>query len=200
MMRNNLSKLALAATVVLSLGACVTQPSNDSLPEMTFAHVSKMPLDTATFEVISDWAVGQVPSMAAFEFPVPPQEAMRRWATSRYQPAGTGDNRLKSVFVIRRADAKEEELDVEKGVVGLFKKEQSVRYTVELEGILEIRDEFDQRLAYSSATAVRTQTLDEDASLVKRDKVRYELVETAMKDFDRSITQNVIRTMGKYLK
>ena len=65
---------------------------------------------------------------------------------------------------------------------------------------LEIFDARGVRLGHADARATRTKTTPEDASLNDLRRTWFDLMEAALKDFDKEMESNVRRFLGGWLR
>lgn len=187
---------ALSVAAVVALGACETPLPEQILPELTYSHLTSFRLDVATIEVESAYRPSMRPPDVEHLFPTPPVSALRRWASDRLSAEGRAGT---ARFVITEGRVTEKKLSVEKGLAGVFNKQQSERYDAAIEASLEIFDDRGFRLAFAGARATRSRTLGEDASVNERERLWFEIVEEVMEIFDAEIEKNIRQHMGGYL-
>ena len=189
-------RCVLAGLVALVLAACQTPPPAQRLPELTYGHLDRLNLDVAALEVVSEFRSPMKAPHVEHLFPTPPQTALERWAADRLEAAGRqGIAR----FVIKDARGTATPLAIDKGLAGVFKKEQSVRYEARVEAFLEIVDERGFRKGFASARVSRTRTLGEDATLNERDKAWFDLTEAVTRDFNAEMEKNIRQYLGGFL-
>lgn len=189
-------RCVLAGLVALVLAACQTPPPAQRLPELTYDHLDRLNLDVAALEVVSEFRSPMKAPYVEHLFPTPPQTALERWAADRLEAAGRqGIAR----FVIKDARGTATPLAIDKGLAGVFKKEQSVRYEARVEAFLEIVDERGFRKGFASARVSRTRTLGEDATLNERDKAWFDLTEAVTHDFNAEMEKNIRQYLGGFL-
>lgn len=183
--RAPIAALALAAT------ACSTPSmTTDPLPELTFVHRPTIGLNVATLDIDSAYTSPAGPPNVEQRFPVPPEEALKRWARDRLRALGTAGT---SRFTVLTAAVTEEPLPKTKGFLGAFAIEPGSRYTVTIEAQLEV-NEGGQR-AVASARVSRAQSMDQGASAEERERFWYDLTKSTMDVFDeqmeRAIRQHI---------
>jgi hypothetical protein len=125
-------------------------------------------------------------------FPIPPEQAIRRWADRRLRSVGLAKT---GRFTILRASVVEERLRTDTGLLDPVKIEPAARYTATLEGQLEIFDASGRRVKGASARVSRTRSLKEGLTAEERDRAWIYLTRDIMKDFDASMTEAI----NKYL-
>ncbi len=182
--------------LVLLLAACETPMVTQTLPELTYGHLSKFRLDVAQVQVAAEY----VPPMKAPNvdhlFPTPPGKALRRWAADRLTAAG---ERGRARFVILNASVTETRLKMDKGFTGAFTTQQSERYDATVEASLEILDDRGFRKGFANARVSRSRTLGEDATINDRERMWFDLTEALMKDFNAELEKNIRQYLGGYL-
>jgi hypothetical protein len=191
--------LILAAAFLAGpvLTACDT-PRVQRFPDITFAHEPAIALNVANVQVSSRFQPTFQAPHAEHLFPVQPQAAMQRWAQDRLKAAsGTGDT---AVFTIVDASVKEVQLAIDKDLKAKFTKEQSQRYELRLEGMLQVFDGRGASAGQVETTITRTRTVREDSSLNDREKAWYEMTEAAMKDFDAEMERQIRRHLGNWAR
>lgn len=197
-MKHTFAKALAAVAVCLVAASCVTtEPRRADLPELTFSHLVPHGLAVAQVEVASEAPTStQAPHIEATA-PVSPETALRRWAAHRLAAAGgTEVARL----VIATAALTETPLKVRSGLKGAFYKDQSVRYDAEVSAVLHIVQGGGAPVGSAEATARRSRTLAEDASVNDRRRAQFDLVEAVLTDFDREMEKSLRAHLGRWLK
>lgn len=195
-MIKRLKFLVLAVLLPVALGACETPTPEQKLPGIGFSHLEALRLNVADIEVVSEFKARLQSPNVDHLFPTTPEAALRQWAADRLQPAGKGDT---ARFIIIDASAIETRLKRDTGLKGTFKKEQSERYEVGVEGSVEILDSRGFRRGFASARASRTRTVPEDITLNDREKVWFEMTEAVMNDFNAELERNIRQHLGGFL-
>ncbi len=180
----------LLAPLVIA-GACASKQPRP-LPDVTFDHLAPIHLDVITVETRTDYRPPLAPPNVDHRFPIPPEEAMRRWANHRLKSVGLVET---SRFTILRASVIEERLPTDTGLLDPVKIEPAARYSATLEGKLEIFDSSGRRVKSASARVSRTRTLKEGLTAEERDRAWIDLTIAVMKDFDAAMAGAI----NKYL-
>ena len=81
---------------------------------------------------------------------------------------------------------------------GTFTKQQSERYDARVEAVVEIQD--GSRRGAANAASTRWTTVGEDVSLNERERIKFNLVESLMKDFDAEIEKNIRQHLANWLR
>ena len=177
--------LIVLPVLVLGLAACETPVQEQSLPELTFAHLKPIKLNVATIEVVSNYKQPLKRPNVEHLFPTPPLKAVRRWAGDRLKAVGKSGT---AKLIIRKASAVETPLEMKKGLKAAFTKQQSYRYDLDLEATLELPGG-----GRATARATRFTTVREDASINERNRIWLDLTENLIRDFDREMKKNLSR-------
>lgn len=182
--------LLLLSMLVIASG-CASDPP-PPLPDVTFDHLAPINLDVITVETRSSYRPPLAPPNVDHRFPIPPEQAMRRWASRRLKSVGVAET---SRFTILRASVVEERLRTDTGLLDPVKIEPAARYTATLEGQLEIFDASGRRVKSATARVSRTRSLKEGLTANERDRAWIDLTKSVMRDFDASMTEAI----NKYL-
>jgi hypothetical protein len=179
--------MAMAAAVV-ACASMRTQP----IPEITFAHLPPITLNVSAIDVQSLYQSPRVAPHVEHQFPVTPEQALRRWAQDRLRAGGgTGQAR----FLVTNAAVTEEPLPRTTGFIGAFKTEPDTRYTATIEATLEIIDTNGRRIAAATTRATRTKAVDEGVAPAERALIWRDFTDTLMRDFD----GEMVRTIRSHL-
>ncbi len=183
-----LAALAAVASLAL-LAACETPAPAGKLPDLTFAHLPALRLPAQRVETTVRYVQPMRAPNVEHLFPVPPVRAMERWAAQRLK--ADGGARV-ARFVIVEASVKETKLPRDTSMRGYFTKQASERYDARVEAILEVQDGIGAMKGVADAHASRWITVLEDASLNERERVKFDLIEGLMKDFDAEFEKSVL--------
>jgi len=192
-----LSSVLVAAS--LAIAGCEVTAPQQSLPELTFSHMT--PINLAVGSVVVDNRYHQPTTGTYVEsrFPTPPAQALERWATDRLKPVGTAaDGTLK--LVITDASVRETPLEKDSSFKGVFTKQQSHRYDMALRATIEITGRDGRKKGDSSAKATRTLTVREDLSLNEVEKRWLDATEDLVKDFDREMVRNLRQFLANWVR
>lgn len=185
---------ALAASLALS--ACEMAPAQQSQPELTFAHLQPFRLDVGRVELTSAYQMPMREPHVEHVMPLSPEAAVKRWVEDRLQPHGTtGAVRV----VVRDARVVEVPLPVEKGLAGLFKKQQAERYDASLEVAMHVLDERNMPQSEIIARTQRSRTAPEGMTLNDREQMWFELVEGMITELDRQLSALIPQYFGTQL-
>ena len=121
---------------------------------------------------------------------------MRRWAAHRLKSVGLAET---GRFTILRASVVEERLPTDTGLLDRVKIEQAARYTITLEGQLEILSASGRRLKSASARVSRTRSLREGLTAEERDRAWVDLTKAAMRDFDTSMSEAINKFLSSWV-
>jgi hypothetical protein len=191
-----LKLLVLAFLAPLALGGCETPLPAQKLPTLTYGHLAPFRLDVARIEIVGQYQAPLKTPNVDHLFPTPPAQALRQWAGDRLRPAGKAGT---ARFVIVDGAAIETSLKRDTGVTGTFKKEQSERYDVRVEVLLEILDEAGKRLGFTTAHRSRSRTVPEDISLADREAGWFTLTEQVMNDLNAALERAIPEHLGGFV-
>lgn len=186
--------LGLAAT----LAACSSAPEKLILPEIGFQHQPKLTFTASSVETIQEYQPTAQPPHIELAVPQPPATVAARWTRDRVVVDNSQPYRL--TVVIKKASVTEDDLKKTPGLRGSFTDDQIARFNVEVEMAVELRDGRGFRVAEASASARRSNTLNEKATLNDRDRMIHELVRDTMMDVDRELERNIRQYMPLYVR
>ena len=190
-------KLSLFILPVMALGlaACETPVSIQKLPELTYGHLPPLKLNVAKIEVVAQYQSPLREPNVEHLFPTPPLKALRRWASDRLRAVGRSG---KARLFITDASAIKTSLRKKTGVVATFTKQQSDRYDLTVDTVLEVSD--GHRGGRVSARVTRFTTLREDITLNERDRAWFDMTEALVKDFDAEIEKNIRQVLADWVR
>lgn len=193
--RRSLVAAGLAAAAL----AAMPDPAagqDKKFPEISFAGQPKLTLDVFKVEMAYDYLPPAAKPHVDHLFPVPPADAVARWAGDRLAASGRG--RLARV-VVKDASVIEVPLEKTGGIKGWFTTDQSERYDATLEVVVEIRSDVG-REAFASARVKRSQTIEEGASPAKRREVWYAMTGKLLADMDKELERAMRQYLAVYLR
>ena len=185
--------------VFLVLGACATPDPSVTLPEITFQHAQQLNLDVDRIEIVNAYSAPLAAPNVEHKLPTPPAQALTIWGRDRLRAAGQGTGRF-ARLTVDRGKITDTPLPRTEGIKGAFTTDQADRYDLEMSATLEIFDARGVRLGHADARATRTKTTPEDASLNDLRRTWFDLMEAALKDFDKEMESNVRRFLGGWLR
>ena len=178
--------LAIAAT--LALGACTSAPPRPQARQISFANLAPISFDVARIEVVQQYQPPQVAPNVDHLTPVPPSDAIRRWANERVRAMGaSGTMRV----IIKDASITETHLTPTTGVRGAFTTDQSERYDGRLSVDLVVEVPSRRFQGYTGATVARTISVPENVSLQGREDAWHSLVERMMADLNAKLEEGI---------
>lgn len=191
-----LSRILLFAAVI-SVAGCETPVARRDFPEQTFEHLPTISLDVARIEIVRLFEPPLKHPHIEHEVPVPPHKAVERWVRDRLRATGTGGV---AKITVRDASVVETRLKPIGGLKGTFTTQQSERYDANVEVEIEARGGKGLRAANAIAVSKRSRTIAEDATLVQRETLWFELTEKLMRDFDRTFEAQIRKHLTAFLK
>ena len=185
----------ILAFLPLGLLGCETLVHVETFPDLTFAHLKPIKLNVAKFEVVSQYQAPLRPPNVEHLFPTPPVKALKQWAKDRFRTVGrSGTARL----VILNATAIEVQLQRKTGLTATFTKQQSERYDLTVDTVLEVSD--GRRGGRVSARVTRFMTLREDITPNERKRAWFDMTEALVKDFDAEIEKNIRQVLPEWVR
>ncbi len=188
---------ALSPVVVLvAMAACAAPVEPVETPsEMRFTEKPPMSLNVARIDIERPDTGERVDHEVLAKFAVPPDEAMRQWARDRLAASGgSGTGR----FTILTADVVEEKQPRAKGAVGILGPAPGARYTITVEGRLEVLSEGGER-AMTAAKVARAKTLEGGLTPDERTRALYDLTLATMTAFDEQMERAIRRHLNPWV-
>ncbi len=192
-----LTKGRILGFALLTLAACQAPALPPPLPELTYSHLDPISLDVGRIEIVEQYEPPLSPPNVDHKFPTPPAQAMRQWVKDRLN--AVGEIRI-ARLVIKDASAIETKLETTGGLRGAFTKDQSERYDVTLDVVLEIRSELGSAVAFANAVVTRTKTVAEDISLSDRERIFHEMTEEVMTEVNAELEKNIRQFLVQYIR
>lgn len=189
-------KLLSYALVISSLASCQATAPTLVFPELTFQHMKSLSLNVAKLESMSSYKPPMSAPNVDHLFHTPPAGVLSRWAEDRLRAVGKNGF---ARFTIIEASVTETRLDMKKGIIGAFTKDQSERYDAVLEAKLEIFDDSELSIGFARAKAIRSVTIREDSSVNQREQAWFSLTEELVRDIDAELEKNISMYLSKWL-
>jgi hypothetical protein len=189
-------KLFSFALVIFSLASCQATAPTLVFPELTFQHMKSLSLNVAKLETMSSYKPPMSAPNVDHLFHTSPAGALGRWAEDRLRAVGKNGF---ARFTIIEASVTETPLDMKKGIIGAFTKDQSERYDAVLEAKLEIFDDSDLSVGFARAKVTRSVTVREDSSVNQREQAWFHLTEELVRDIDAELQKNISMYLSRWL-
>lgn len=181
---------------ILALNGCTSTPPAPKYPELTYGHHGVIGLDVASIEFVSTFIPPQKPPHVEHLSPASPILAMERWTNDRLRAVGReGVARV----VVSNASIIETPLKVTSGVRGWFTTDQAARYDATIEVEVQIRDAGGVQRAFTRAKAERSRSVPENASIIDRERVLFDLVEATTTDINTELDRGIRQFMARYV-
>ncbi|PIW26695.1 MAG: hypothetical protein COW30_13725 [Rhodospirillales bacterium CG15_BIG_FIL_POST_REV_8_21_14_020_66_15] len=184
---------------VLALGACTTPDPSVTLPEITYQHAPSLNLAVDRIEIVEAYKPTLVSPNVEHKMRTPPAKALAIWGRDRLKAVGGGNGAV-ARLTIEQARVTETALPRTQGIKGAFTTDQSARYNLEMSAVLEIIDARGRRVGHAAARATRTQTTPEDVNLNDLHRTWFDMMEAALKDFDREMEANMRRFLVNWMR
>ena len=192
-----LTKGRVLGIALLVLAACEAPVLPAPLPALSYSHLGPINLDVGRIEIVGQYVPPLKAPNVDHEFPTPPATAMRQWAKDRLRAVGE----IRTArLVIKNASAIETKLKTRGGLRGAFTKDQSERYDVTLDVVLEVRSEGGSAVAFANAVVTRSRTVTEGLSLSERERVFYGMTESLMDEVNSELEKNIRQFLVQYLR
>ncbi|MBR86633.1 MAG: hypothetical protein CMM29_07540 [Rhodospirillaceae bacterium] len=188
-----LNVLTLTSLIIFIIGC--QSPVNQVLPDLTFRHLSAIPLKVSKIKIIykDDNSISE--SRVDQRMKTPPRKILEQWAKDRLQIGGISNT---ATFVILDASITETKLAKNNTLFDFIKLQASERYHLKIKAQIIIKNDNGQTLASSTSSASWSQTVREDTSYVERQKIWFNMVEKSMKKFDEKMNEAVTAYLGDY--
>lgn len=180
----------------LVLAGCAAPPQNP-YPPLTYDHLPPLKFSVAEVEIEDAYVPSTTPPHVEVLFPVRPGEAAVAWARDRLVATG-GERKLR--YVVKEASVTETALEVQSGVTGALTTDQSERYDARLVLEVQIVDDTGRVESSTSARAVRSVTVAEDASINDREGTWYTLTKKLMDDMGAQLEETLRQAFFRYLE
>lgn len=190
--------LSLLAVVALGLTGCAPPPKEYDLSPPSFTQETPIALDVAEIRIRDDFNPPAGQGHAEHLFPVPPEEAVRIWASQRLKAVGPR-NILE--VVIEDASVMETKLPRKGGIEGDFTDEPSERYNVVMAVSLRL---YGGERAISEASAqtrvTRMKEVTEKMSVFARRAIFAQMTRDLTKQLDTSLTQQIHQYFSNHIR
>ena len=184
----NAMRGAIAAVATGLMVACGSSYETFHPPPLDFSDRAPLRLAVERITVQSAYRPRDTPPYVDNLMPLKPEDAIRQMLEARLVAVG-GPGSVQAVIL--DASVKEEPLETQSGLRGLFTKEPVAR----LEGRFQVqvdRLSTTGEVLKSVSTAVtRTASIPEDVGYAERQRIGYELVRDLVQDLDEGLTANV---------
>jgi hypothetical protein len=173
--------LALALFCLLAV-ACAPAPAPPHFPEITFRTEAPFRIAAKTVEIVEAYVPPLRAPNVEHESPVPPSILLRRWAEQRLEAAG-GLDRVRAT--ITDASIVETELATNQTVETSFQTEQAFRFEARAAMRIELVDTAGVVRATVEGAAEQVRTLPENATLLERQEVLFQMSEDVARALDK---------------
>ncbi|HZT19480.1 MAG TPA: hypothetical protein VFA23_08760 [Dongiaceae bacterium] len=200
-MRARLALLRLLLPLLAgALAACDTPPTREPFPKLTYGYLAPFRLAVDHVDVVDAYRPPMTAPNVEQDFPVSPAATAAEWGRDRL--AATGGSTSRAVYTVLRGDAVETHLAQEDsgGMFSDFNVPQSDRYDLTIAVRLQIIDPDGKVKASVDATATRSRTVAQDATLNDRERVWFSLTEQTMKELNASLEKAIPQYLGSYLR
>lgn len=185
-----------AALATVALTACQSTPPRPAPRPIDYSNFGPIVFSAGSVDVVD----AHRPAGTAVDqrIPLPPAEAVRRWANERLQAAG-GPGRVR--VTIRDASIVEVQLPKTGGVKGYFTNDQAQRYDGRIE--VEISGELPGETTYrgmTKATVTQSTTVPENISVADREATLQDLVRRMMDDLNARLDAGIRKDLAPMVR
>ena len=195
-MRAVLTK-CLMIVAVASVAACAA-PQTKVFPDITFSHLPPISIAVDEKSTLSAFQSSYTMPYVEHEMPVLPEAVLRQWAADRLVPSGEGSARL--VYTILDASVTAKALSTDETLKAWFTDEQAVKYEVSLKAEVKIDDSANGASGVAEASAKRSVTVPEGATVNERNQTLFDLISAAAGDFNTQLEANVRRYLANWVR
>lgn len=193
-----LAKAFAVLGLTAALAACSGPMEKSILPEITFTDQPKLTFAASSVETILEYQPTAQPPHIELAIPQPPASVATRWTRDRIALDNSQQNRV--TVVVKKASVTEVDLKKTPGLRGSFTEDQIARFDTEVEMAVEVRDARGFRVGEASASARRSNSMSEKATLNDRDRLIHALVRETMMDVNRELERNIRQYMPLYAR
>lgn len=163
------------------------------VPEMTFAHISPMPIKVSAIEIENSFDPSLDERDVSSSFPTPPDVVLKRYAENRLEPAGQ-EGVLK--VVIEDAHIYHSYIEPEGSFMKWARIGGKDRYDVLMK--LRLYSEYADgtQSPHSILTMERYISVPESVSLAERELAQLEFLELLIQDVDKAIIKSLEQTLN----
>lgn len=191
-------KLFAVLGLTIAVAACSGPLEKSILPEITFADQPKLTFAASSVETILEYQPTAQPPHIELAIPQPPASVATRWTRDRIALDNSQQNRV--TVIIKKAGVTEIDLKKTPGLRGSFTEDQIARFDTEVEMAVEVRDARGFRVGEATASARRSNSMSEKATLNDRDRLIHDLVRETMMDVNRELERNIRQYMPLYVR
>lgn len=193
-----LPRLAAVAGIALIATACGGPLEKSILPEITFQGQPPLVFAASTVETVLEYQPTAQPPHIELAIPQPPASVATRWTRDRITLDNSQQNRV--TVIVKKASVTEVDLKKTPGLRGSFTEDQIARFDTEVEMAVEVRDARGFRVGEATASARRSNSMSEKATLNDRDRLIHDLVRETMMDVNRELERNIRQYMPLYVR
>ncbi len=174
--------------IVFLMNACADTPVRPVYPNISFHHLKKIPMDVQTITS----KISYIPKLDDEHIdaltPVSMTDLMADWAKQRIDGRGKVGNFDLNLI---NASITEVPLTIDKGVTGIFKDEQSVRYEARLEVEIKAVNPNSMKTASSLAKVEKSVTVSEKLTLNQRNQALYDLIHDMLMEMNKRLEEDI---------
>lgn len=184
------------ALLCLLAAACTPAPAPPSFPEVTFRSEPPFRIAAENVEVVEAYVPPLRAPNVEHQSPVAPSILLRRWAEQRLQAAG-GPGRVRAI--VTDASIVETLLETNQTVEASFENEQAARFEGRAAMRIELLDASGLVRASVEGAAEQLRTLPENATLLERQEVLFQMSEDLSRGLDKVLSENLRQHFSAHL-
>lgn len=192
-----LRKFAAVFAVVVFTAACTT-PDYKRFPDISFGHLPPINMAVGETSVASSFKSSFNLPRVENEMPVLPERVIRGWVSDRIVATGEGTGTL--TLTVTDASVTASALETDKNIKAWFTDEQAVRYQVNLAATVEVDDPAVSAQGIAKASAQRSITVPEGATLNDREQALFDMISAASADLDQALETNIRRHLSRWIR
>ena len=189
------SRLVLALFCLFAV-ACTPAPTPPHFSEITFRTEPPLRIAAETVDIVETYVPPLRAPNVEHESPVAPSILLRRWAEQRLEAAG-GPGFVRAT--ITDAGIVETELETNQTVETSFQTEQAFRFNGRAAMRIELVDNAALVRATVEGAAEEVRTLPENATLLERQEVLFQMSEDLARALDKVLGENLRQHFAAHL-
>ncbi len=185
------------AFVLLFLTGCQTTPAPRALGAPDYTDSPPFGLAVRSIDVTEDYTFPSKAPHVEHTMDFPPSEMFKIWLKDRMNATG-GEAFIQ--VTIQDASIRKSSLPATPGIRGVFTNDQSEKLDASI--VVELRLYKPERaiaVADATARATRSVTVPENASLVERERILFDLSNALVKDVGQELEKQVRRVFASYI-
>lgn len=194
---NRFKTLAVIVLVSFGVAAC-SAPDYSPWPPITFNKTAKLPMAVSNVNSTSTFRSSYDLPRVENEMPVTPEAVVQRWASDRIVATNEGSGTL--TYTVTDAKVTAYALETDQTLKAWFTDEQAVRYEIHLAAEVAINDPAASAAGKAEASANRSITVPEKATLNTREQALYDMIKATAMDLDKALEANMRQHLANWVR